>query len=186
MNLRTPAPLLTLLAALAIGVSCSGQPVPGSPNLTDRQRSGIADTVRKLLIAATDLTHSSEAAVDDPAGRMLALYPTTGRVISASGGELIVGRDSLAAAVNWFWENVGSNMVRPTWRWGEMYVDVLAADAAVVTAAYRIPHLTPTGHAHVIGGAWTAVFANRDGRWVVVQEHLSDAPPGMTLTPDGR
>jgi hypothetical protein len=29
---------------------------------------------------------------------------------------------------------------------------------------------------HVIGGAWTAVFANRGGRWVIVQEHLSDAP----------
>jgi hypothetical protein len=29
---------------------------------------------------------------------------------------------------------------------------------------------------HVIGGAWTAVFQRRGRRWVIVQEHLSDAP----------
>ena len=29
---------------------------------------------------------------------------------------------------------------------------------------------------HVIAGALTQVFARRDGRWVVVQEHLSDVP----------
>jgi hypothetical protein len=30
---------------------------------------------------------------------------------------------------------------------------------------------------HVIGGAWTAVFEKRGGRWYVIQEHLSDLPP---------
>jgi hypothetical protein len=27
---------------------------------------------------------------------------------------------------------------------------------------------------HVIGGAWTAVFQKRAGKWVIIQEHLSD------------
>jgi hypothetical protein len=31
------------------------------------------------------------------------------------------------------------------------------------------------GMSHVIGGAWTAVFQKRGGRWVIIQEHLSDA-----------
>jgi ketosteroid isomerase-like protein len=57
-----------------------------------------------------------------------------------------------------------------------MHVDVLAQDAAVVTATYRVPHLTPRGMPHVIAGAWTAVFQRRAGRWVIVQEHLSDVP----------
>ena len=57
-----------------------------------------------------------------------------------------------------------------------MHVDVLAPDAAVVTTTYRVPHLTPAGQPHVIAGAWTAVFQRRDGRWVIVQEHLSDMP----------
>jgi ketosteroid isomerase-like protein len=49
-------------------------------------------------------------------------------------------------------------------------------DAAVVTTTYRVPHLTPAGAPHVLAGAWTAVFARRGGRWVIVQEHLSDVP----------
>jgi hypothetical protein len=29
---------------------------------------------------------------------------------------------------------------------------------------------------HELGGAMTEVFEKRDGRWVIVQEHLSDLP----------
>jgi hypothetical protein len=32
---------------------------------------------------------------------------------------------------------------------------------------------------HVIAGALTQVFARRNGRWVVVQEHLSDVPAAV-------
>jgi ketosteroid isomerase-like protein len=65
----------------------------------------------------------------------------------------------------------------PKWEWDPMHVDVLSRDAAVVTATYRVPHRTPRGMPHVIAGAITQVFERRDGRWVVVQEHLSDVPP---------
>jgi ketosteroid isomerase-like protein len=54
---------------------------------------------------------------------------------------------------------------------------VLSPDAAVVTTTYRVPHRTPSGAPHTIAGAWTAVFARRDGKWVIVQEHLSEIPP---------
>ena len=57
-----------------------------------------------------------------------------------------------------------------------MHFDVLAPDAAVMTATYSIPHINPRGMPHVIGGAWTALFVNRGGHWVVIQEHLSDVP----------
>jgi hypothetical protein len=39
------------------------------------------------------------------------------------------------------------------------------------------------GAPHVIGGAWTAVFARRDGRWAIVQEHLSDVPAAVDAAP---
>jgi hypothetical protein len=56
----------------------------------------------------------------------------------------------------------------------------------VVTATYHVPHLTPRSEPHVIAGAWTAAFERRGGRWVIVQEHLSDLPqpPGMALPGD--
>lgn len=179
-----PIDRATIILSLLFAIGCeSAPPPPGSASLTGAQRSAIADTVTALLRGATNLAPLASETDVNGAARMLALYPDSGQVVSASGGFLLLGRDSLESAVTGFWENVGQNMVRPEWRWGEFHVDVLAPDAAVVTASYRIPHLTPTGHAHVIGGVWTAVFANRDGRWVIVQEHLSDAPPGMSLTP---
>lgn len=183
--MKHAAPIRTLaVLALLLAGACDAAPprAAESPTLTSDQRRAVEDTVTALLHAATNLSPNDGS---DAAGaeRMLALYPDSGKVVSASGGYLIVGRDSLESAVRGFWENVGQNMVRPEWRWGEFHVDVLSPNSAVVTASYRIPHMTPTGYAHVIGGVWTAVFTNRNGRWVVVQEHLSDAPPGMSLTP---
>lgn len=160
------ATLLALVVALAVGCAVGG----GERPLTDRERAAIAAEVERRLREATTLDGAG-----DPVARMLALYPDSGRVVSAAGGRLSTTRDSLDQAVTTFWTVVGRNMQRPEWRWGAMQVDVLGADAAVATAAYRVPHLTPDGRPHVIGGVWTAVFARRDGRWVVVQEHLSDA-----------
>jgi ketosteroid isomerase-like protein len=102
-------------------------------------------------------------------------------VISASGGQVSTSRDSIEIGLRTFWDNVGKNMRDPKWTWGEMHVDVLARDAAVVTATYRVPHLTPRGEGHVFAGAWTAVFQRRDGRWVIVQEHLSDVPAATAM-----
>jgi SnoaL-like domain len=124
-----------------------------------------------LLVSAYDLSKPG-----DEVGRLMSLYPAKGPVVSASGGLVSVSRDSLEAGIRAFWENVGRNMRQPKWEWGQMHVDVLSRDAAVVTTTYRVPHLTPRGEPHVIAGAWTAVFQRRDGRWVIVQEHLSDVP----------
>jgi ketosteroid isomerase-like protein len=53
---------------------------------------------------------------------------------------------------------------------------VLSRNAAVATGTYRIPHLNPRNQPHVLGGAMTMVFRRQGGRWVVIQEHLSDTP----------
>jgi len=126
-----------------------------------------------MIVEAYDLSKS------DVVGSLMSLYPARGRVISASGGAMTTTRPQLEEQIRTFWKFVGSNMKQPRWQWTAMEVDVLSRDAAVVTSTYRIPHTTPNGMSHVIGGAWTAVFARRDGKWVIVQEHLSDSPPTM-------
>jgi ketosteroid isomerase-like protein len=141
------------------------------PALTAAQRGAIADTLRSLIVSAYDLDKPGDAVT-----RLMSLYPPNGTVISASGGQVSTSRDSLEAGIRAFWVNVGQNMRNPKWTWGPMHVEVLAPDAAVVTTTYRVPHLTPRGEPHVIAGAWTAVFQRRGGRWVIVQEHLSDVP----------
>ncbi|MFN2398498.1 MAG: DUF4440 domain-containing protein [Gemmatimonadaceae bacterium] len=159
---------IVFLAFISLVGACRGA---GTPALSAAERVAIADSLRQRLVAAYDFS--------DTAGfvsRLMSLYPDSGRIVSANGGRASASRDTLEQGIRWFWENVGRNMREPSWTWDTMYVDVLSRDAAVITAIYRVPHMTPAGQPHVIGGAWTAVFARRGGEWTIVQEHLSDLP----------
>jgi ketosteroid isomerase-like protein len=107
------------------------------------------------------------------ADRKNALYPDSGRVLSASGGQIVISADSIRAGIAAFWRNAGQNMKNPKWVWGEAFADRLGPDAGVLTATWSIPHIAPTGHPHTIRGAWTAVFRRLEGKWMIVAEHLS-------------
>jgi len=168
--------MLVILPFVCTLVGCNGT----SSRMSDAERTAISDTLRTLIVRAYDLK-----AAGDPVARLMSLYPPSGTVISASGGQLSTSRDTLEAEIRTFWDNVGRNMRDPKWIWGPMHIDVLAPDAAVVTTTYRVPHLTPRGQPHVIAGAWTAVFQRQRGRWVIVQEHLSDLPAQMSMPMSG-
>jgi ketosteroid isomerase-like protein len=165
----------TVVVAFSIG-ALAGCARTDRAEMPPAQRAAIADTLRGLITNAYDLSKAG-----DPVPRLMSLYPAAGRVISASGGQVSTSRDTLEAGIRAFWDNVGKNMRNPKWTWGPMHIDVLAPDAAVVTTTYSIPHLTPAGQPHVIAGAWTAVFQRKGGRWVIVQEHLSDTPTGASV-----
>ena len=96
---------------------------------------------------------------------------------------MLTSRDSLADGIRYFWESTGQNMREPRWIWEQMSTDVIDRNAIVITATYRIPHRTPRGEPHELAGAMTLVFARRGGRWVVLQEHLSDRPRAVDAQP---
>jgi hypothetical protein len=155
-----------------------------SPNTTvsTAERQAIVDSLTRQVQAAYDLSRPNAEQ------RLLSLYPPNGRVVSAAGGQILTSRDSLAMGIKAFWDNVGVNMRNPKWIWDQMLFDVLAPNAAVMTARYHIPHLTPRNQPHTISGAWTAVFQKRGDRWYIVQEHLSDLPTmpdSMSAMPPG-
>jgi len=167
--LRSHHRLAVVLAMVVIG--SSGCEPDRESHLGSARRTAIADTLTSMIRSAYDLK------AKDVVGRFMSLYPDSGRVISASGGRVTTTRDSVEAGIKSFWTYVGQRMQNPTWVWGRPLVDVLSPDAAVVTMTYRVPHRTPEGAPHTIAGAWTAVFARRAGKWVIVQEHLSEVPP---------
>lgn len=152
------------LALVVVGCAPRGTAV--SPE----QRAAIERQIRDEVTAAYDLTRPNVPA------NLMSLYAPTGRIVSASAGRIVTSRDSLRAEIQAFWDNVGRNMRNPRVEWTHMYIAVLAPDAAVMTATYRIPHTQPNGMQHVIGGAWTAAFEKIGDRWYIVQEHLSDDP----------
>jgi hypothetical protein len=166
-------------AAVVAGLALSACAPRSASDLSNAEKRAIADSLKHLVVAAYDLSKP------DAVKRLMSLYPTEGRVISASGGVETTTRAELQRGVEAFWTYVGQNMKQPRWEWTSMTVDVLAPDAAVMTSTYRVPHLTPMGMSHVIGGAWTAVFQKRGGKWVIIQEHLSDVQsnPNIQTTP---
>ena len=157
--------MLGATIALALAAACGS-----GTTMSAGERQAIADSITRQVKAAYDL---SKPNVEQ---RLLSLYPPSGRVVSAAAGQMLTSRDSLAMGIKAFWDNVGVNMREPKWIWDQMVIDVLAPNAAVMTARYHIPHLTPRNQPHTLGGAWTAVFEKRDGRWYIIQEHLSDLP----------
>lgn len=160
-----PVMRTALLLVIVSALGCSS-----GTSLSDAERSAVQAEVEAELRQAYDLSRPGVAE------RMMALYPEGSRIVSANTGRVMSDRDSVMSGIRYFWENVGVNMKEPRWVWDSFHTDVLSRDAAVVTAAYHIPHRNPRNEPHVLGGAMTVVMQKKGGRWVVVQEHLSDTP----------
>ncbi len=161
MSPRPALRLCRVLAASALAMACHGTPRTAGPD------PALRDTLARLIQNAYDFSRPGVL------GRMTSLYPQTGRVISASGGQLTTSADSVRSGIREFWTYTGRNMRNARWQWGSVYVDRLGPDAAVLTGTWSIPHIAPNNQPHVIRGAWTAVFRRLGGRWQIVQEHLS-------------
>jgi hypothetical protein len=166
---------LAVAGAVATSIACAPRT---AADMSGAEKKAIADSLKRLVVSAYDLSKP------DPVNSLMGLYPTEGRVVSASGGVMTTSRPELEQGIKAFWTYVGQNMKQPRWEWTSMNVDVLAPDAAVMTSTYRIPHVTPNGANHVLGGAWTGVFQKRGGRWVIIQEHLSDVQSNLNLQMD--
>lgn len=176
--MRYPLRVFTI-SSIAVALLAAGACANSSATqMSSTEKKAIADTLKRLVVSAYDLTKP------DPVASLMSLYPDSGRVVSASGGVTTTTRPQLEQGIRAFWTYVGRNMKQARWEWTSMTVDVLAPDAAAMTSTYQIPHLTPMGMNHVIGGAWTAVFQKRGGKWVIVQEHLSDVPSDPSLMAD--
>jgi ketosteroid isomerase-like protein len=161
----------TYIGFLLLLVTLVACPAPRSTGAEDPVAlAALTDTLKARIEEAYDFSRPGAAA------RMSALYPESGTVVSASGGQLTRSADSLRAGIAAFWRDVGQNMRNPRWEWGTVHVDRLSDEAAVLTATWSIPHIAPTGRPHVIRGAWTAVFRHMGGRWLIVTEHLSVPP----------
>ena len=169
-------PRLALVAMLMASTLTACRPTD-SNDIPLTERRAIAATLEQLVMEAYDFSKP------DVGKRLLALYADSGRVISAAGGRVTTTHDELQSEIFRFWGRVGRNMRQPRFVLGSNYVDIVTRDAAVMTFTYSIPHLTPQGTAHTVGGAWTTFWRRSRGRWMIVQEHLSDTPESTAAGP---
>lgn len=170
---KLTVPMLGGLACLLATSACRP-----AEQIAPAERRAIADSLSALVVQAYDFSRA------DAPERLLALYPDSGRIISAVAGRVTTTRDTLAGEIRGFWQRVGQNMRNPRFVLGSTYVDLITRDAAVVTLTYSIPHRTPRDTPHIVSGAWTMLWRRQGGQWRIVQEHLSDTPessaPGPT------
>ena len=96
---------LAVAAVVAAGAACSRAE---TSSLSATQKAAIADTLKKLVVSAYDLSRP------DPVASLMSLYPNDS-LISASGGGVIHDRGQLEQQVRTFWTYVGSNMQKPRW-----------------------------------------------------------------------
>jgi ketosteroid isomerase-like protein len=150
-----------MLGATLLSACSQGHERPGG------EAPALTDTLTALIEEAYDFDRPG--AVE----RMSSLYAPSERVVSASGGRITASADSVRQGIVRFWELAGQNMRDAQWTWGEVYVERLGEDSAVLTATWSIPHVAPDGQPHVIEGAWTAVFRRLGSDWRIVHEHLS-------------
>ena len=140
------------------------------PQTAAARDAALADTLTRLITDAYDFARPGVVE------RLLGLYAPHDPVVSAAAGRVTASRALLAQSIREFWTRVGQNMRDPRFVVRERYATALGPDAAVLTITYAIPHETPAGAPHTVAGAWTAVFQRQGGRWLIVQEHLSDLP----------
>jgi ketosteroid isomerase-like protein len=155
---------LVLIVVLVGVAGCAASPSDAGDD------AALADTLSTLIADAYDFARPGTLE------RMIDLYDTSDRVVSASGGQVTASADSVRSGIVRFWEQAGQNMRDAEWRWDEVHVERLGGEAAVLTGTWSIPHIALDGQPHVIEGAWTAVFRRIGGEWKIVHEHLS-APP---------
>ena len=140
-----PRVVLTLFAvALALAILASTRRSVAAPRPLPRPtREALAREIELQLREAYDLSKPNVAE------RLLSLYPDSGRVVSATAGQMVTSRDSLADGIRYFWNNVGSNMRDAQWIWDRMVVDG-ESFWVVVYPAFIDRELTKTDLRHLI------------------------------------
>src|SRR5688500_17921072 len=117
--------LFAVPAAITGYLACSQRT---AADMAAPEKKAIADSIKRLVVSAYDLS------APNPVKNLMSLYPSGGRVISASGGAMTTTHPQLEQGIKAFWTYVGQHMRKPRWEWTSMNVDVLAPDAAVMTS----------------------------------------------------
>ena len=131
------------------------------------------------LDAARDSTHALLARIQEALRQrnvtaVMATYPDSGDLVSAAFGYLQTDRAAFAKQLGAMLESVEA----VTFDFRRTIVEPISPTAAAVTAEYRMGLQLRAANAPPVGqcGVWSAVVAQRNGRFVILQEHQSARP----------
>jgi hypothetical protein len=142
-----------------------------APQLTQDQRSAIADTVKAQAAKLFEAENQRNADVfisqasDDPGFRYI------------SSGNLFPSKDSLSHSAH----NRVASLKSLTYTLKQGDVTVLGPDAAVFTGAYDETAVDSTGKTQNFRDGWTAVYQRQNGQWKIIDGHFSRAPVAVPV-----
>jgi ketosteroid isomerase-like protein len=160
MRIRTVA----ALAVPALALAC--QPA----TLNDAHRGAIESEIEQLYTEQAALLSS----VDVDA--WLAEFEQSEDFTYAGNGEVTRGFTAMAEDTRAYFANFESG----EFAWGDLYIEVLASDAACVTSTWEWSGITVAGDTEDAEGTWTVVLRKHDGVWKIAVAAESYPPtPAM-------
>jgi len=128
-------------------------------------QSQIAQIVAEVKQAAVDHLNAKDTAT--------ALGHFTKNVVAASNTKLFPSYEALAEDVADYYDILKEVNLAA---WDDMHINVINANAAVVTAAFRYSFTDTKNEKTDLQGVWTAVYVRCNGDWKILVRHESFAP----------
>jgi hypothetical protein len=158
--------LILVLGVVACGRSSEESQTRG---MTAAEKAAVEDTVWKLNV------YSMQAQSRRDLKALMQLIPDTG-ALAITDGSMVTDMDSLEAGIKQFWGLPFLSGLKVSWE--KKRIDVLSPDAAVLTTEGSTVVDSAGKKQFTMRHLWTGLWQNRDGRWVVVQQHASTIPEG--------
>jgi ketosteroid isomerase-like protein len=151
------------LTLLCLAFAALGARPVAAQEMPAAERTRIEDSVRVFLTRYIAAYESRDIRA------VMALYPPSGPVASANDGHITTARDSIESRISGFLHN----MREIAFTNDAPIVTPLDARTAVVTLAFHGTGTWNDGRAFSTTGSWTAVLAERDGHFTIIQEQES-------------
>jgi hypothetical protein len=156
---------LLLLGVVACGGANGTKPT--AHGMTAAEKAAVEDTVRKLN------AYSMEVQSRRDLKALMRLMPDTG-ALAITDGSMVTDMDSLQAGLEQFWGLPFLTGLKV--HWDIKRIDVVSPDAAVITTSGSTVLDSAGKKQFTMRHLWTGLWQNREGRWVVVQQHASSIP----------
>jgi ketosteroid isomerase-like protein len=172
--LRTHA---LLLCAALVAAGCQGASSdPGANTLTEEYRAALADSVSRF--AGDIIAAISGHDVD----RFMAAHLDSPELTYAAAGRIYPAKDTLYDELRTYFASPAAKHV--TFSLAEPKVNILDADAAVVTARINSMNRDSVGNVRRGHQAWSIVLVRRGDGWKIIQAHESyPRAPAADSTP---
>ena len=160
---------LTLAAVvLALLAACQ----PATTELTDEIKSEIAQELTQAYAETVEPINQLDAA------GWLSFFQDSEDLTFAVNGSFFKSYSAFADTLSAHWAELASGDLD----WGELNIQVLAPDIAVVTSVFNYTGTDTAGAVIPLTGTWTAVWVEEGGSWKMV--NVAETFPPAEVSPE--